>query len=61
MKEYYNVSQLRVCRYLYSLGFEKESWFDKNGKEHWRFEKTDDLIVAMDFYKKMRDKNKVNN
>ena len=52
MKEYYNVSQLRVCWYLYSLGFEKESWFDKNGKEHWRFEKTDDLIVAMDFYKK---------
>ena len=61
MKEYYNVSQLRVCRYLYSLGFEKESWFDKNGKEHWRFEKTDDLMIAMYVYKKMRDNNKVKN
>lgn len=53
----YNVSSYRMARFLYLLGFGKESWFDKNGKERWRFEKTDDLLEAVAFYKKMREKN----
>ncbi len=55
--EYYNVSSVRVVRFLYTLGFEKESYFDKNGKERWRFEKTKDLLESIEFYKKMRAKN----
>lgn len=57
--EYYNVSQVRVCNFLYTLGFDKESWFDKNGQEHWRFEKSEDLLESIQFYKYMRDKNKL--
>ena len=57
MKEYYNVSSMRMMRFLYLLGFDKESWFDKNNKERWRFEKTDSLLEAVSFYKKMRQQN----
>jgi len=46
-----------MARFLYLLGFDKESWFDKNGKEKWRFLKTDDLMESVFFYKKMRQKN----
>ena len=46
-----------MTRFLYSLGFDKESYFDKNGKEKWRFEKTEDLMESVEFYKKMRQKN----
>lgn len=45
-------------RFLYSLGFDKESYYDKNGKEHWRFAKTDNLLKAVEFYKYMRKENK---
>lgn len=57
IKEYYNVSSIRVMRFLYSLGFDKESYFDSKGKEHWRFEKTDKLLESVRFYKEMREKN----
>lgn len=57
MKEYYNVSSVRMARFLYCLGFDKESYIDKNGKERWRFEKTDLLMEAVVFYKQMREKN----
>ena len=46
-----------MTRFLYCLGFDKESYFDKNGKEKWRFEKTDELMESVEFYKKMRQKN----
>ena len=29
---------VRLCRYLYSLGFDKGSRFDKSGKEYWTLE-----------------------
>lgn len=53
-KRYYNVSSVRVARFLYSLGFDKESYISKSGKEKWRFEYSDDLIESIDFYKNMR-------
>ena len=29
----FNVSSVRLMRYLYALGFEKESYMNKNNKE----------------------------
>lgn len=55
---YYNVSSVRMMRFLYSLGFNKESYINKQGKENWRFIKTDTLYEALDFYFYMRHKNK---
>lgn len=40
---YFKCESIRLCRYLYSLGFEKESRFDENKKEYWIFKKTTDL------------------
>lgn len=57
MEQYYNVSSIRMMRFLYALGFDKESYYDKNNKERWRFRKTDDLIKSIEFYKMMRQKN----
>lgn len=55
--EFYNVSSIRLMRYLYSLGFSKESYINKQGKENWRFKKSNDLFKSLDFYYFMR-KNK---
>lgn len=49
------IKSLRLCRYLYSLGFDKESIVD-NGNEYWKFEKSSDLDEALDFYFYMRKK-----
>lgn len=57
-KKYYNVSSVRLMRFLYALGFDKESYFDKNGKENWRFVIDDNFLEAIDFYHKMRKKNR---
>lgn len=54
--QYYNVSSIRMMRYLYSLGFDKESYINSNGKENWRFIKSNYLNEAIDFYYKMRNK-----
>ena len=43
-KKYYNVSSVRLMRFLYALGFDKESYFDKNGKENWRFVIDDNFL-----------------
>lgn len=56
--KYYNVSSVRLMRFLYALGFNKESYFDKNGKENWRFIIDNNLIESLDFYRTMRNKNK---
>ena len=56
--KYYNVSSVRLMRFLYALGFSKESYFDKNGKENWRFIIDNNLIEALDFYHRMRKRNK---
>lgn len=57
-KKYYNVSSVRLMRFLYALGFDKESYLDKNQKENWRFVINDNLIEATKFYHYMRNKNK---
>lgn len=55
---YYNVSSIRMMRFLYSLGFEKESYINSKGKENWRFEKSERLQESLDFFFYMRNKNK---
>lgn len=57
-KKYYNVSSVRLMRFLYALGFDKESYFDKNNKENWRFLINEDLLKSIDFYHEIRKKNK---
>lgn len=55
--DYYNVSSVRLMRFLYSLGFEKESYYTNKNKENWRFKKSSALQEALDFYFYMRKKN----
>ena len=57
-KKYYNVSSVRLMRFLYALGFNKESYIDKNGKENWRFIINDNLVESLNFYHNMRNKNR---
>lgn len=57
-QDYYNVSSVRLMRFLYSLGFEKESYINKQNKENWRFIKSDDLQESLDFYFYMRKKHR---
>ena len=54
---YFRVTSLRLCRFLYSLGFNKQSVVE-NGTENWLFEKSDVLQEALDFYFYMRKKNR---
>lgn len=56
--DYYNVSSVRLMRYLYSLGFEKESYYNTKNKENWKFMKSELLTEALDFYFYMRKNNK---
>lgn len=56
-KKYYNVSSVRLMRFLYALGFKKESYLNKSGKENWRFIIDDNLIESLNFYHNMRNKN----
>ena len=55
----YRCESVRLCRFLYSLGFDKESIQYKN-QEAWLFEKSDELQKALDFFfimrKKLKDK-----
>lgn len=57
MVEYFNVSSIRMARFLYALGFAKESYINSSGEERWRFVKTDNLTESVAFYKYMRSKN----
>lgn len=54
----YNVSTVRLMRFLYSLGFEKESYIAPSGKENWRFAWSERLQESLDFYYYMRKQNK---
>ena len=49
----FKCKSLRMCRYLYSLGFEKKSVYE-NGKEYWVFEESNRLNKALDFFFYMR-------
>ena len=54
MIDYFICKSIRLCRYLYSLGFDKESKLDENGKEYWIFRKNPELQKALDFFFVMR-------
>lgn len=55
--KYFVCESIRLSRFLYSLGFDKESiWV--NGKENWRFERSKDLNESLDFFFYMRKKRK---
>lgn len=56
--DYYNVSSVRMMRFLYSLGFEKESYINSYGKENWRFIKSKRLTTSLEFYYRIREENK---
>ena len=49
----FKCKSLRMCRYLYSRGFEKKSVYE-NGKEYWIFEESNRLNKALDFFFYMR-------
>ena len=50
MKQEFICKSIRLCRYLYSLGFDKKSKFDQNNCEYWIFDKTESLQRALNFY-----------
>jgi len=50
------IKNKRLAKYLYSLGFDREYWFDKN--EYWLFSKSSELDESLDFYFYMRKKNR---
>ena len=50
MNNKYKCESIRLCRFLYSLGFDKESRFDENNKEYWLFERSQDLQKSLDFF-----------
>ena len=56
MNNKYKGESIRLCRFLYSLGFDKESRFDENNKEYWLFERSQDLQKSLDFFFSMRRK-----
>ena len=55
MENKYRCESVRLCRYLYGLGFGKES-IQYKGKEAWLFEKSDELQESLDFFFSMRKK-----
>ena len=61
MDNKYKCESIRLCRFLYSLGFEKESRFDEKQNEYWLFERSQDLQKSLDFFFSMRKKQKRNN
>lgn len=56
MKNKFKCKSVRLCRFLYGLGFNKESVFKENGTEYWLFEKSDDLQESLNFFFYMRKK-----
>lgn len=55
--KYFIASSIRLMRFLYSLGFDKKSFINDKGYENWKFEHTDELQEALNFYFEFRDKN----
>lgn len=53
----YRCESVRLCRYLYGLGFDKES-IQYNGKEAWLFQRSKELQESLDFFFYMRKKTK---
>lgn len=61
MNNFYKCESIRLCRYLYSLGFDKKSIFDDNNKEYWIFKRSPELQKSLDFFFYMRKKTKKEN
>lgn len=55
MKNYFRVNNTRLAKYLYTLGFDKQSEYI-NGKETWLFKKSCDLQESLNFFFYMRNK-----
>lgn len=55
----YRCESVRLCRFLYGLGFDKES-IQYNGQEAWLFERSPELQESLDFFFYMRKKIKHN-
>ena len=55
----YRCESVRLCRYLYSLGFDKQS-IEYNDQEAWLFDKSNELQESLDFYFSMRKKLRLN-
>lgn len=51
----FTCGSIRLSRYLYSLGFDKESII-VNGQENWLFDKSPQLQEALDFFFYFREK-----
>ena len=51
----FKCESIRLCRFLYGLGFNKQSVIE-NGIEYWLFDKSNDLQESLDFYFYMRKK-----
>lgn len=57
MDNKYKVKNKRLSKYLYSLGFERESIIE-DGNECWLFVINENFKEALDFYFNMREKNR---
>lgn len=55
--KYFKCKSIRLCRFLYSLGFDKKSIIE-DGKEVWLFVKDENLQESLDFFFAMRNKNR---
>ena len=50
MSDKYIATSLRLMRFLYGLGFDKESFINENGIENWKFEKSEELQESLEFF-----------
>ena len=58
MENKFKCESIRLCRYLYSLGFDKCSIIDEDNNEYWLFERSPLLQKALDFFFSMRRQQK---
>ena len=57
INKFFKTKSKRISKFLYSLGFDKKSYFDENGNEYWLYCRSKDLNEALDFYFYFRNKN----
>ena len=54
----YRINNKRLSKYLYSLGFDRKSYIDKNNREYLMYKESNTFHEALDFYFYMRKKNR---
>lgn len=59
MDKYFRVTNARLSKFLYSLGFDKHNEYIDNKKEIWLFEESKELQEALDFFFYMRKKKRL--